>query len=90
MNCFLVVLTPESTIEGKEVEECFPEVLPVTDRAWVVAGKEETAFEVSSSLGMLPESEGRRLGVVVSLVEGSYDGLAPQDFWRQIAKWDAA
>ena len=76
MNCYLVV----ADLKQESVRQAFPEQFPVTDSAWVVAGRESTCAEVCEKLGISPEP-----GMVCKI--GDYYGYHDRALWDKIKAW---
>lgn len=89
MNCFVVILPAESSVEG--VEDKFPECEQLADRAWVVAGEQQTCGEVQDALGIGttakdgPESAAYPTGIVFRVSE--VNGFAEESIWEKMRKW---
>ena len=82
-NCYLVAVTPASTLDETRVKRVFPNAYRVNDHAWLIGTEISTCGEVSERVR---EGSDDQTGCLVVRVD-DYNGFGPRTLWERIGDW---
>ena len=87
MQCFVVMLPPDSTVTDQAIEQHFADrFFPISPGVWAVAGMQQTAADVCEVLGIGGAKEDENsTGVVVKISE--YYGFMDKALWLRLDAW---